>query len=275
MMRTRMRRVIDGMLVAGLLVTAWRYFPAGRGNAETVPDWIDSGETLAPELMNSLQPSQHLVLAVRETCQACEAAMPQLRRLVGVARANDQRWFVTVVSSDEREALDSWLRANKLTPDRTLGGVNMRNIGFRATPTVLLAMPDGTVTDIIVGEMSPTDETMVSSRLRGQPGPAVVRNQYARAIDLGRADELVSAGATWVSVGERSSASSTLRAGALKIPFDEIADRAGAEVDLLRPILVDCTGVSLGKCERAAEDFLAAGALFVYLVPSYRGSWSP
>jgi hypothetical protein len=212
-----------------------------------------------------------MIVAVRERCSACQRAASQLQRLVQDARAQQAPWVVTVVSSDSTDDLSNWIKTNRIIADNVIGGMDLRRKGFRATPTVVLAGPGGIVSDLIVGELLGNEEQALSDRLRGVSVRTVVRNDYARTINRGHADKLVAAGATLLLVVGRSVGKPTLPEGARHLPYDEIADRAAAELDLLRPIVVDCSGLRLGRCEMAAEDLMSAGASRVFIVPGQGG----
>ena len=178
---------------------------------------------------------------------------------------------MTLVSSDRSDDLARWSVVNGIQADNLIGGVDLRRAGFRATPTVVLATATAAVSDLVVGDLSGDDVASLSSRLRGESSDAVVRNQYAPAIGLGEAARMIAAGATRLLVVGRSAAKPNLPQGALHLPYDEIVDRAAPELDLSKPIIVDCSGLRLGRCEMATEDLFSAGATKVYIIPDQGG----
>jgi hypothetical protein len=250
------RRLIDLALLGGLLFTVLRFSTSRRPESkEMVPGW------------EWPRPSRHLVLAIRASCPECQASAAFYRRVVDVAKREPNRWLVSVLSSDRAPELSKWLAEQGIRADNVVGTLDMRQVGFRATPTLLLVTSAGVVTDIIVGSLSGPEEIAVEARLQDQLKSSLERNRYARAVNARSADELRLRGAIVIDAGVRNPRpGSPPPSGVLRIPYDELATRAPLEVDVTKPIVIDCRRQRLGRCEMASEALLASGAQEVYLL---------
>jgi TonB family protein len=166
------------------------------------------------------------------------------------------------IASIVPEALKTWTFAPALV------GAQMAKRGLMGKLTFYFQVSNGRVLnpqDMPGGPVMPSHEGPSSAPTVPPPSrPAV---SHAGSID----------GTTWTEIGEpelnklqlaerpivldirpRSDFSRGHRTGAVNIPADELAVRAGIELDKVRPVVVDCSREETRMCQRAAATLKAA-----------------
>ncbi len=152
-----------------------------------------------------------------------------------------------------------WLEANQVMADQVLQHRDLLDFGLSLTPTLLMVDASGSVTDVILGRLTATDESVVMNRLKEPTSTSTIDNtSYVNEISQeahrrsGRKPRLL-------DIRDRDAYVERGRAGSTNIPSDELSTRAPLELDPSEALLVDCVGVPFLRCRAAGKALTALG----------------
>jgi rhodanese-related sulfurtransferase len=265
------RRSIDAVLVLGVILTIWRAVgnDSGPTNPSTTPPVrVELGTRLTLPDVDWRLSTQHVILAIRSTCPACEASAGFYRELSERLRSSSSAPLI-VVTRERRDVIQPWLNRHSIRARQVLASADLSQVGIVITPTILLADNTGAVTDILVGGFSSELQEAFYARLAGTATAPLSNTSYAAPIDQAGLDLLRRESRPLVlDVRDRAAFARAHHAGAINIPRDELKERAPAELSLTAPLVIDCRNTQSISCEVAAEVLIGLGARRVFLLVS-------
>jgi hypothetical protein len=259
---------VDAVLLLLLASTVWNV-SRGRGNRAGPEPWLSAhpsggvtsvsiGGTFAPLRDIGPQTVGYVVLVLSENCGACRESLAFYRRL-GIAIATQATGGgltrrVVAVTDDQGSTMEAWLPDNGVSVSRVLHVDDLRALGIRVTPTLILASPDGRVTDLALGRLTAAEEDLCIRRAVGaETKTKLDRSLSLRQIDEGQARQMIhQEGGVVLNVEEREMFAVLKHPGTKNIPLDELRERALAELNPTKPVIVDCLPMEAGICEVTA-----------------------
>jgi rhodanese-related sulfurtransferase len=252
-------RFIDAILVALLIVTAWRLFDVSRSDGLGTTAVSNSRALRQGDVLRlpgiEWSASRNVVLVLSSTCPASIANLPFYRRLISEAHPGMGLFVVTLEPTD---VVAEWLKR---------GGINLPNIhhvddpssfGLTLTPMVVLTDGDGRVTDLMITRLDERDQERTLTRIRDSAAPALDNSLRVREILVDDLDTS-SRPLQMIDVRSRERFRSGHHPMARNIPIDELESRAVIELEIEAPVVVDCLQPGGGICRSAAWTLVWAG----------------
>jgi rhodanese-related sulfurtransferase len=263
--------IVDFLIAAALCgLIVLRAWPA-RSHARAAVDPVEIlglGSSLKLDGWTWSTRAEHVVLLLNTTCGACNAEASFYRVLSSVVRSSNDFGFL-VLSADSEGRARSWLAENGIEPQASLHVAQPVALGFLAVPTIMIVDRAGTVTDMLVNVLTGSEETALLDRITHQRRDPVTNVTPVRETT---AREWRAAGgsgrAVVVNVADRAVFSEPAAKNELHIPWDELWLRAPQELPKNRPIVLDCSLISLFNCRATARLLTSAGFANVMLLKS-------
>lgn len=259
---TAWRRVADAVLFFGVVVA---FLYSGSRMFRSAPALTDDGvsESIRRGMVLTLpglrlaEGGRSVVLFVNTWCPACNASARFYREIM-VTETN----FV-IVSDESSIEVRQWLAEHAVAANQVLTSSsvpNLHSLGIPATPTLLTVNERGVVLDIVVGKLSPDQETAFLSFLGGTSDDPIDDLRDPPVIGSKEMIQLVRTGNVQVlDVRDRTAYGAGHHHGAINVPWDELAVRARVELSTKALLVVDCTVGSWRRCRTAARSLYMAG----------------
>jgi len=256
MKKPKLLRVVDVLIVLGLLALGWRLLPHGRRPKATEPmaPPVRPSSALAAPSVSWAEATLNVVLVVRTTCPASQQSLDFYRQLSQRVRSQAGARLV-VLAAEPIDVVRSWLDARGVDVAQIALLRDLAAVGFTVTPTILFVDSAGVVTDVMLRKLSPLQEQSIYRRLASPSASDRLDNtDYVDEIPEASIAQLLASGpATLLDPRDREAYARQHRAGAVNIPSDEIAVRARIELPDSTPVVIDCSGVSVGQCRSSGQ----------------------
>ncbi len=195
---------------------------------------IAANATLSIHGINWADSDRTVLIALAKECKYCSDSAEFYRRLTaGIASQSNTR-LIAVFSEKESQA-EEYLKQLQV-PIRELRYLSLQSLGIRSVPTVAILDPNGVVTDMWLGKLSPLEEKALMSKLRltdtGSPDAWAIDE-----VELER--KLVKkARLVLLDIRERALYAMNHRDGARNIPLDELSVRVQNELPMDHMIVI-------------------------------------
>lgn len=270
--RLTVTRAFDATLVALAVVAVWHAVGTRAERPRSprqFPPAIRVGTQLNFPGVDWSPASRHVVMRLSTSCQACNNSVGFYAAISEqIARKDTAQ--LTVVTTESEGPVRRWLVRSGIQPTRIVHVADASAYGFLLAPTLLLLDSSGLVTDVVIGEATPADETLLLRRLSANEGSSepVDNTQYGEELsESDVAGRLQGGTMRLLDVRSRDAFKNGHRDAALNIPIDELEARAPKElIEDSAPIIVDCHGVAPPSCRVVARQLRRWGAPQVSLI---------
>jgi rhodanese-related sulfurtransferase len=263
--RPALRRVVDGAIIALLLMSGWRVFgmvrrppnDTSRAAAAALTPAVKVGDVVRLPGVVWTAP-RTVVLVVSSTCRSCNDNLPFYQRVVATTPSPLQ---VVAVSVEPETVIGKWLGEHRVEVGSIHRVEDLLSHGLTLTPMVLIVDGEGRATDVMIRRLNEPDQAKVLERIRHTQAPALDNSQQIRelstndlaAMKAGRRIQIL-------DVRPREQFLDGHRGDARNIPSRELGARAPIEVDSRVPVIVDCLQPGAAtSCRSAAWTLLSAG----------------
>jgi rhodanese-related sulfurtransferase len=262
----------NGLIALVLILSLYRFVPLSRPIEGTLQPVVESpriGTTLA--IKNHLDARRGaIVLATASTCEISLASVDLYKALLQSTLDSRHAWNFVIIGDQTDEGFLGWVAAHGLLSAKVIQ-LRKADLGFWATPTLMLVDREGTVTDLAIGRLNPQQERTLWERLDGVDSAPPLESYIAPLADESYIERLRP---QLLDVRDRRAFGTHHRLGALNIPDNEVSLTAPLKLQKSVPVVVDCSSYILANCYLGALTLHSAGFDGVRVFPPVPASRS-
>jgi rhodanese-related sulfurtransferase len=274
-MKSRLIRAFDVVLIVLIAATAVRMWArhgerTGTGlekvNAIEAP-LLSRGSVLQLPGLAWWTTPLHVVALVDTGCKACADSVP-FYQVLSARVAKQSEAQLVVAAAEDPLRVQEWLTRMNISAHKIVQIGDPASYGFSEIPTLLIVTDQGSVTDIVQRVLPQSVQDAFIRRLTHRTDEEGLQETFgAREIESrdfrpSRPSDVVQV----LDVRDRQSYQKSHRTGSRNIPFDELQSRAEAELDLSRPVVVDCSRGRVDICRIAGARLKSHGFVDVAVV---------
>jgi rhodanese-related sulfurtransferase len=266
--------VFDGVLIALVVMTAWRLgldhlsTNSAEAPSRLAEDVLSLDDPITVPGLEAADSQRMLLLFANTACGSCNASAPYYGKLS--AQLGRERIRFVLLGDQTPETLRKWADASGFRADAYRQVTDLAAIGISAVPTVMLVSADRRVTDLAVGTLSPDEQFHLLERLPSDSTASPMnRGHDSPRLTLEAAQARVDAGTALIlDIRERVAFAAGHHPGAVNIPFDELSQRSAVELPAGAEIVADCREVASGQCLRSLDSLHDAGFESIFVMTS-------